>query len=93
MTSEHSSLEHRILEHIARAEYVPVKPRVLAKQLKLDPQRHAELKKTVKRMVRNGQLAYGAEHLVGPPAASETKRTEVIGIFRRSHSLCGTSPP
>ncbi len=84
MTSEHSSLEHRILEHIARAEYVPVKPRVLAKQLKLDPQRHAELKKTVKRMVRNGQLAYGAEHLVGPPAASETKRTEVIGIFRRA---------
>ena len=54
----------KVLDHVNRENYKPVKPRVIAKQLKLRPEDLPQLKKTIKRLVRDGRLAYGPKHLV-----------------------------
>ena len=59
-----SDLPQRVLDHVNRENYKPVKPRVIAKQLKLLPDELPLLKKAIKRHVRDGRLAYGPKHLV-----------------------------
>lgn len=69
-------LEQAILELVRRPGYQPIKPRVIAKRLGVAKDEADEIKKIVKRLVRQGQLAYGASHLVkaGPlaPPVAET---------------------
>jgi ribonuclease R len=45
-------------------EYRPVKPRVIAKQLRLGEDETVELKRVIKRLVKAGQLAWGPKHLI-----------------------------
>src|SRR3954468_8720172 len=58
------SLRLTILEHVNNPNYQPVKPAVIAKQLGLAGEATQELKKTVKRMVKAGELSWGPSHLV-----------------------------
>ncbi len=74
-------LEQTILEFVAQKSYRPVKPRKIAKQLGLDEEQTRQLKKTVKRLVAAGQLAYGQNHAVGLPGAPAGNR--IVGVFRR----------
>ncbi|HEY2412298.1 MAG TPA: RNB domain-containing ribonuclease, partial [Pirellulaceae bacterium] len=60
-------LEPIILAHVLRPNYQPVKPRVIAKQLKLPSELHKALKLALKRLAKAGKVTYGAEHLVRPP--------------------------
>jgi ribonuclease R len=62
-------LEPIVLEHIGRPEYQPVKPRVIAKQLKLPSEQHKALKLAIKRLAKRGKLEYGDGHLVRPAVA------------------------
>ncbi|NLF08087.1 MAG: hypothetical protein GX594_08925, partial [Pirellulaceae bacterium] len=55
------TLEESILQLIAAPGYKPVKPRIIAKQLHAES---LEVRKAVKRLVREGRLAYGINHLV-----------------------------
>jgi ribonuclease R len=64
------TLEQTVIAHVLRDNYRPVKPRVIAKQLKLDEDGTAELKKVIKRLVKRGHLAYGAKHIVHPGKAA-----------------------
>ncbi len=103
----HSDLEQSILEHVGAAGYKPVKPRVIAKNLGLCDDAARNLKKAVKRLVRQGKLAYGQNHLVGLPAASDLKTTSnttsntasgansnrVTGVFRRRQAGYGFVRP
>jgi ribonuclease R len=74
------NLETIVLRHVLRENYQPVKPRVIAKQLKLDAEGVDELKRIIKRLVKRGQLAYGAKHIVhrGP---AQGPRTEAVPIL------------
>jgi ribonuclease R len=60
-------LEPTVLAHVLAANYQPVKPRVIAKQLKLPSEQHRALKLAIRRLVKSGQLSYGAAHVVRPP--------------------------
>jgi len=58
------SLHSTILEHVNDPNYQPVKPAVIAKQLGLAGEATQELKKTIKRMIKAGELSWGPSHLV-----------------------------
>ena len=55
-------LEQSILALVSRPGYRPMKPRMIAQQLKLPKDQAAEVKRAVKIMVRRGQLAYESNH-------------------------------
>jgi ribonuclease R len=59
-------LEARILQHIQRPNYHPVKPRVIAKQLGLSPDARSDVRKAIRRLSKRGKLRFGAKHLVRP---------------------------
>lgn len=61
-------LEPLVLAHVLREQYQPVKPRVIAKQMKLPTEQHQALKIAIRRLVKQGKLSYGSGHLVKPPA-------------------------
>ncbi len=87
-------LERRLLEWVRRPEYRPVKPRVIAKHFKLSEDESTELKRLVKRLVKRGQLSYGANHLVGVPAARASGGGyRVTGVFRRAEAGFGFVRP
>jgi ribonuclease R len=63
-----SDLRSKILELVSSDNFHPVKPAVIAKQLGLAGDAVQELKMTIKRMVKAGDLAWGPSHLVYPAA-------------------------
>ena len=60
-----TGLEQRILDLVGQPGYRPVKPRIIAERLKLPESDVAEVRRIVKRLVRQGQLAYAVSH-AGP---------------------------
>jgi ribonuclease R len=79
-----TDLEEAILQFVARPSYQPVKARVIAQRLKLPKDRLAEVKMAVKRLVRRGQLAYGANHLLRPAGSEAPRGSRVMGAFTRT---------
>ena len=78
LTPEQLQLGTAILEHVYRAGYQPVKPRVIAKKLGLAPDQKDDFKRAVKVLIREGKLIYGAKHLIRPVAeAGESTGAEV----------------
>lgn len=86
-----SDLEKRLLQHVNRPNYRPVKPRVIAKQLNLSESEHRDLKRAIKRLVKKGRIAYGKKHLILPGEAP--RRDEVIGRFTRKQAGFGFVAP
>jgi ribonuclease R len=87
-------IENELLALINKPGYQPVKPRVIAKRLKLDEEESRELKRVIKRLVKAGRVSYGANHLLGPPpASSEHKGYRVTGVFRRTDAGFGFVRP
>src|SRR5581483_1489667 len=72
-------LEPIVLAHVLGPKYQPVKPRVIAKQLKLPSEQHKALKLAIKRLAKAGKLSYGAGHLVRAPqkAKVENRKSKV----------------
>ncbi|MEX2560743.1 MAG: hypothetical protein WD403_12555, partial [Pirellulales bacterium] len=81
--NDESDLAQPVLEFVRKPGYKPVKPRMLAKKLNIPEPRLQELKRLVKRLVRQGQLSYGPKHLVCPPAAKAAvkKRESLTGVI------------
>ena len=65
-------LEPQILAHVLAPKYQPVKPRVIAKQLRLASDQHKALKLAIRRLVKAGKLVYGSGHIVRPPKKAES---------------------
>ncbi len=84
-----TDLERRILDFVTRPRYQPVKPRVIAERLNLSKEEVREAKRAVKRLVRRGQLAYGANHLVKPAEPDSPKSGRVVGTFQRMQAGFG----
>lgn len=57
------NIEELILALVQADNYQPIKPRTIAKKLKLSAEL-VEVRRTIKRLVRSGKLAYGSKHLV-----------------------------
>ena len=99
------ALEEIILSHVQSANYRPVKPKVIAKQLGFEQEDVSRLKRTIKQLVKEGKLAYGPSHLVCPvaqdhPAAKLAKTPSrpksskhLIGTFRRAEAGFGFVRP
>jgi len=87
-----------ILRLVRDPAYRPAKPKAIARQLGLDGDAAELLKKSVKKLVKAGELAYGASHLVLPVAAlrlsaadaaavsppPQGRSATVRGVFRRN---------
>jgi ribonuclease R len=61
-------LDPKVLEYVTAPGYQPVKPRVIAQRLRLPKDQAPEVRRAVKRLVRQGLLMYGSDHLVMPAA-------------------------
>lgn len=77
-----TSLEARLLALLAEPGYRAVKPRVIAERLELSQDERFELKRLIKRLVKQGKLTYGANHLILPPGQSDPR--DLVGVFRRN---------
>ena len=64
-------LEPIVLAHVLGPKYQPVKPRVIAKQLKLSSEQHKALQLAIRRLVKAGKLVYGSGHIVRAPRAPQ----------------------
>jgi ribonuclease R len=92
---------------VAAADYRPVKPRIIARNLRLAKDQADEVKRVIKRLVHHGQLAYGANHLVyaagAVGATAPTLRVKasiagptknrVVGVFHRTQKGFGFVRP
>ncbi|MGC4006040.1 MAG: hypothetical protein QM811_24135 [Pirellulales bacterium] len=71
---EVTELAERLLAHVHHPNYKPVKPKVIVKQLKLDPDEGPRtLKRAIKKLVKAGKIDWGSNHLVkaaAPPKPS-----------------------
>ncbi|BBO35480.1 ribonuclease R family protein [Lacipirellula parvula] len=61
-------LREEILSIVNHADYKAMKPKMIAKRLGLSGDEAETVRKTVKKMVREGLLAYGSNHMVLPVA-------------------------
>lgn len=81
------NLEQRVLRLVDAKGYRPVKPRVIAQQLKLSKDEAVDVKRVIKRLVHAKRLAYGSNHFVMPAAAAgatkTTKSNRLTGVFQR----------
>ena len=96
-------VEKLILELVQSDNYQPLKPKAIAKKLKLlDEER--EVKRTIKRLIKKGRLAYGPKHLVIPckqkPQAANNRSTKtdareknITGRFRKNSGGFGFVTP
>lgn len=78
-----------ILQHVNSPNYQPVRAKVIAKKLGLPKERAAEVRKAVKRLAKQGKLAFGSRHIVFPASASakdlvKSDASLVTGVFHRT---------
>jgi ribonuclease R len=86
-----SELDQLLLQHVSQPSYRPVKPRVIAKQLALPEELHRVLKKSIKRLIKQGRIVYGKNHLV--QGISSRQPNEIVGQFRRNAAGYGFVRP
>jgi len=77
---EPADLEQAVLQFVQQPGYKPLKPRQIAHQLRLPEDRHQDVRRLVKKLVKQGRLVYGGNHLVRLPSAPTDR---VVGTFRR----------
>jgi ribonuclease R len=79
-----NQLEESIFQFVNMPGYRPIKPRAIAQQLKLSKDQAPNVRRAVKRLVHQGRLGYGSNHLVTPTSAAKTpKSNRLTGVFQR----------
>ena len=63
---ENSSLSETVLRLVNSPHYRPSKPKSIAKKLDIDPDDYPDLRRLLKKLVRQGFLVFGANHLIEP---------------------------
>jgi ribonuclease R len=91
--SDSPSLQQQILDYVYHPNYRPVKAKGIHAGLKLTPDDYPELRKTVKRLVSSGQLAYAANHLVVSPTQLKGESKLIRGTFRQAAAGFGFLRP
>ena len=77
-----ANLEQQVRQHVQAANYQPVKPKVMARQLDIPEDRFPELRRVIKKLIKRGELVYGPKHRV-LAAAGKTSQDDPTGTFRR----------
>ncbi|MDA7977810.1 MAG: ribonuclease R [Pirellulales bacterium] len=80
-----------ILRHVNSKNYQPKKPRGIAKALGLNKEDVVHVRRTIKKLVREGKLTFGASHKVR--VADATADDRIAGIFRRTQDGNGYVRP
>lgn len=90
-----TKIEQLVLQYVARANYKPVKARILAKNLEIPKDDQEEFKRFVKRLVRDGKLAYAENHKIkaGSGDTASSSDNEVVGKFQRKPAGFGFVRP
>jgi ribonuclease R len=71
-------LRSAILSYTSNPAYTAVKPKVIAERLGLEGDAAAHCKKIVKKLVREGALEYGPNHLIVPIDPAHPSRTHLM---------------
>lgn len=87
MPLDSDQLEQLVLKFVLRPNYQPVKPKVIAKKLNLGPDQKKPLRRAIQRLVKQGRLSYGRNHIVRPPSVEDAGR--ITGTFRRIRGRSG----
>lgn len=71
-------LRAAILSYTANAAYRAVKPKVIAERLGLEGDAAAQAKKVIKKLIREGELEFGPNHLVVPVDPDHPSRANLM---------------
>ena len=91
--TENTNIKQQIIDLVLADNYQPLKPRAIAKKLGLSSEL-IEVRRTIKKLVRSGKLAFGSKHLVIKPkrsAPSRSNRNERSD--RNERGVSQPSPP
>ncbi len=77
-------LADRVVRLVHSVDYRPGKPKQIATTLKLDAEESRELRRVIKWLVHEGQLAYGPKHVIVSPALAAGNPNSLRGTFRRA---------
>ena len=84
-------MEQLILSALARKNYVPVKPKVLARQAGVPHSQYAEFRRVLRDLAKQGRITFGRNHSVH--AAGRDAAAALVGVFRRTSSGRGYVMP
>lgn len=73
--TENPNIKQQIIDLVLADNYQPLKPRAIAKKLGLSSEL-IEVRRTIKKLVRKGKLAFGSKHLVIKPKRTPPSRGE-----------------
>ena len=82
--SSPGSLTQRILDYVYHPNYQPLKPKGIHAALGLATDDYPLVRKTIKRMVVDGHLAYAGNHLVLTPDKIAGDPKLIRGTFRQA---------
>lgn len=86
-------LAETILQYVQRPNYQPVKVKALARRLGVSADNYQEFRRAIKELIRQGQLAWGRNHVVRPANAEPVEGTSVVGIFHKTAAGFGFVRP
>ena len=93
--TENKNIKQLILDLVRSDNYQPLKPRAIAKKLGLTAEL-IEVRRTIKKLVRSGDLAFGSKHLVLKPngrPASKSRATDTSGSTPRGNNSADAQRP
>ena len=92
---ESNELKKSVWELVCTPNYHPLKPRQILKKLGLSPDSERLLKKTIKRMVKDGSLIWGPKHLVlkGELPQPGKGSNEITGTYQKASAGYGFVRP
>lgn len=77
-------MQKLILDSLSRKNYVPVKPKTLARQSGVSNSQYSEFRNALRDLVKAGQVTFGRNHTVRPAIA--TTADTKTGVFRQTSS-------
>ncbi|MEZ6136100.1 MAG: VacB/RNase II family 3'-5' exoribonuclease [Pirellulaceae bacterium] len=86
-------LKQQILDYVFHPNYQPLKPKGIHSALGLPPDEYPVVRKTIKRMVLDGELAYAGNHLVLTPDQISGSPKLIRGTFRQAAAGFGFVRP
>lgn len=78
-------MQKLILDALARKNYVPVKPKTLARQAGVPNSQYSEFRKALGELAKAGKVTFGRNHTVRPAIAATSADTK-SGVFRQTSS-------
>jgi ribonuclease R len=85
-------MQKLILDALSRKNYVPVKPKTLARQVGVSNSQYAEFRAALRELIKAGKVTFGRNHSVRP-AMSATAADTKSGVFRQTSSGRGFVRP